>query len=85
MGESVPVLRGVVGRLKSTIGYWALRLHAAASAAPGYCQRMVLKKLPRNAAMDGVDLYRRIDVPTDGSGLSDPARIEAFVKDCTPT
>lgn len=40
---------------------------------------MVLKKLPRNAAMDGVDLYRRIDVPTEGSGLSDPARIEAFV------
>ena len=42
---------------------------------------MVLKKLPRNAAMDGVDLYRRIDVPTDGSGLSDPARIDAFVKE----
>lgn len=42
---------------------------------------MVLKKLPRNAAMDGVDLYRRIDVPTDGSVLSDPARIEAFMKE----
>ncbi|MDQ0727471.1 hypothetical protein [Microbacterium sp. W4I20] len=40
---------------------------------------MVLKKLPRNAAMDGVDLYRRLDDPGDGSALGDPARIEAFV------
>jgi len=40
---------------------------------------MVLKKLPRNAAMDGVDLYRRLDEPGDGSVLGDPARIEAFI------
>jgi len=40
---------------------------------------MVLKKLPRNAAMDGVDLYRRLDDPGDGSALGDPGRIEAFV------
>lgn len=42
---------------------------------------MVLKKLPRNAAMDGVDLYRRLDDPKDGSALGDPGRIEAFINE----
>ncbi len=40
---------------------------------------MVLSKLPRNAAMDGVDLYRRLDDPGRGSVLGDPGRIEAVI------
>lgn len=31
--------------------------------------------------MDGVDLYRRLDNPGDGSALGDPVRIEAFLEE----
>ena len=40
---------------------------------------MVLSKLPRNAAMDGVDLYRRLDRPGQTGGLADPARVNNVV------
>jgi len=40
---------------------------------------MVLQKLPRNAAMDGVDLYRRLDQPGSTGGLADPARVDAVL------
>jgi hypothetical protein len=42
---------------------------------------MVLEKLPRNAAMDGVDLYRRLDQSGQSGGLADPARVDAVLNE----
>jgi hypothetical protein len=47
--------------------------------SPQYGLFMVLSKLPRNAAMDGVDLYRRLDETGQTSDLADPTRVDKVV------
>lgn len=42
---------------------------------------MVLKKLSRNAAMDGVDLYRRLDSPDGEMVVDDPARVDLVLEE----
>jgi hypothetical protein len=41
---------------------------------------MVMKRLHRTAALDGVDLFRRLDVVSDGSLVVDPERLDAVVE-----
>lgn len=38
---------------------------------------MVLKAMNRQPALDGLDLYRRLDEPTDTTSVNDPERIDA--------
>ncbi|WP_449371778.1 hypothetical protein [Arthrobacter psychrolactophilus] len=38
-----------------------------------------IKKLSRNAAMDGVNVYRRLDLSTPETSVADPARIDAVL------
>ncbi|MBF0724052.1 hypothetical protein [Sanguibacter inulinus] len=46
---------------------------------------MSLEKLPRNAAMDGIDLYRRLDTSARDTEIADPARVDAVVGDIRAT
>ena len=49
------------------------------TASPHYGLPMVLSKLPRNAAMDGVDLYRRLDQYGQKGAVTDPGRVNKVV------
>lgn len=55
----------------------------AAAANPSFVlgrSAVVLRRLPRTAALDGVDLFRRLDVAPDKSLVVEPERVDAVVE-----